>query len=120
MTCQVCDCIIVAWCWGRVGAGAQGEIYAAWLMPKGREKKPVAVKKFSRAADAVQEVQMHLCAGQHPNIVELRALCQRGDELWLIMELLPRSDFCSCVYPSEYFIISETQMCLLILLCVRC
>lgn len=39
------------------GAGAQGEVYAAWW-----RGKPVAVKKFARAADAVHEVQTHVLA----------------------------------------------------------
>ena len=67
------------------GAGAQGEVYAAWW-----RQRPVAVKKFTYAADGLHEVQMHLCVGQHPNIVELRALAQQGSALYMVMEYFPR------------------------------
>jgi hypothetical protein len=31
------------------------------------------------------QVQMHLCAGQHTNVVELRALCQHDAALYMVM-----------------------------------
>lgn len=43
------------------GAGAQGEVYAAWW-----RGKPVAVKKFARAADAVHEVRLHVVMVARP------------------------------------------------------
>ena len=33
---------------------------------------------------------MHLCAGQHTNIVELKALCQHEAALYLVMAFFPR------------------------------
>jgi len=60
-------------------------VYAAWW-----RQRPVAVKKFTYAADGLHEVQMHLCVGRHPNIVELRALAQQGSALYIVMEYFPR------------------------------
>lgn len=60
-------------------------MYAAWW-----RQRPVAVKKFTYAADGLHEVQMHLCVGRHPNIVELRALAQQGSALYMVMEYFPR------------------------------
>ena len=48
------------------------------------------------AADGLHEVQMHLCAGRHPNVVELKALAQQGSALYMVMEYFPRYA-CACV-----------------------
>ena len=42
------------------------------------------------------QVQMHLCAGQHTNVVELRALCQHDTALYMVMV----SSMLSCVWSS--------------------
>lgn len=85
------------------GKGAQGEICAAWLAVKGQERRPVAVKKFARAAEGTHEIKMHMSAGRHPSVVELRALCQHGTALYLIMELLPRQDLCLALALMDFF-----------------
>lgn len=48
------------------------------------------MKKFTVAADGLHEVQMHLCVGRHPNVVQLKALAQLGSSLYLVMEYFPR------------------------------
>lgn len=77
---------------GCAGSGAQGDVYAAWW-----RQKPVAVKKFTVAADGLHEVQMHLSVGQHPNVVQLRALANMGSSLYMVMEYFPRCAFGSWV-----------------------
>lgn len=39
----------------------------------------------SLAGGRCVQVQMHLCTGQHTNIVELRALCQHEAALYMVM-----------------------------------
>lgn len=60
---------------------AEGPVYAAWF-----QETPVAVK----CTHSLSEVEMHLSAGWHDNVVGLRGLTQHGGNNYLIMELCPR------------------------------
>ena len=64
-----------------LGEGAEGPVYAAWF-----QETPVAVKR----ASSQSEVDLHLHAGWHDNIVNLRGLAQHGGHTYLVMELCPR------------------------------
>ncbi|KAL4858866.1 Mitogen-activated protein kinase kinase kinase dlk-1 [Chlorella vulgaris] len=68
-----------------LGAGAEGAVYAAWLL-----ETPVAVKKFERAEDSLHEVEMYLQLGSHDNVVALRGLCQHEGSMFLVLEYCPR------------------------------
>jgi serine/threonine protein kinase len=78
------------------GTGAQGEVYSAYWIQRSEDpekepvRRPVAVKKFNRAQESVQEVQMHLNVGVDDHIVQLKALCRHGSAVYLIMEYFPR------------------------------
>lgn len=63
-----------------LGEGAEGPVYAAWF-----QETPVAVKRASCQA----EVDLHLHAGWHDNVVNLRGLAQHGGHTYLVMELCP-------------------------------
>jgi serine/threonine protein kinase len=60
---------------------AEGPVYAAWF-----QETPVAVKR----ASSQDEVDLHLQAGWHDNVVNLRGLAQHGGHTYLVMELCPR------------------------------
>lgn len=64
-----------------LGQGAEGPVYAAWF-----QETPVAVKR----ASCMSEVDLHLHAGWHDNVVNLRGLAQHGGHTYLVMELCPR------------------------------
>lgn len=73
------------------GAGAEGEVYAAWW-----RDSMVAVKRFNRAADSIHELRMHTAVGTAGNddcIVPLRGYCRRDNAVYLVMEYCPRSGF---------------------------
>lgn len=56
-------------------------MHAAWF-----RDTPVAVKRTHSST----EVDIHLHAGSHDNVVSLRAVCYRGEYTYLVMELCPR------------------------------
>lgn len=64
-----------------LGEGVDGPVYAAWF-----QETPVAVKR----ASCPSEVELHLHAGWHDNVVNLRGLAQHGGHTYLVMELCPR------------------------------
>lgn len=64
-----------------LGRGAEGPVYAAWY-----QETPVAVKR----ASCQTEVDVHLHAGWHDNVVNLRGLAHNGGHSYLVMELCPR------------------------------
>ena len=64
-----------------LGQGAEGPVYGAWF-----RETPVAIKR----ASCPSEVEVHLHAGSHDNVVNLRGLTLRGGRTYLIMELCPR------------------------------
>ncbi len=73
------------------GAGAEGEVYAAWW-----RDSMVAVKRFNRASDSIHELRMHTAVGtggHDENIVPLRGYCRRDDAVYLVMEYCPRCEF---------------------------
>lgn len=65
----------------KLGEGAEGPVYAAWF-----QETPVAVKR----ASCQMEVDLHVHAGWHDNVVNLRGLAQHGGHTYLVMELCPR------------------------------
>lgn len=64
-----------------LGEGAEGPVYAAWF-----RETPVAVKR----ASCPNEISVYLNAGSHDNLVNLRAIANRGNHTFLIMEMCPR------------------------------
>jgi len=64
-----------------LGRGAEGPVYAAWY-----QETPVAVKR----ASCQTEIDVHLHAGWHDNVVNLRGLAHNGGHSYLVMELCPR------------------------------
>lgn len=64
-----------------LGRGAEGPVYAAWY-----QETPVAVKR----ASCQTEIDIHLHAGWHDNVVNLRGLAHNGGHSYLVMELCPR------------------------------
>lgn len=64
-----------------LGQGAEGPVYAAWY-----HETPVAVKR----ATCQTEIDVHLHAGWHDNVVNLRGLAHNGGHTYLVMELCPR------------------------------
>ena len=64
-----------------LGHGAEGPVYAAWF-----HETPVAVKQVSSQS----EIDIHLHAGWHDNVVNLRGLATNGGRSYLVMELCPR------------------------------
>eukprot|EP00951_Prasinocladus_malaysianus_P032113 scaffold310961_cov41-Prasinocladus_malaysianus.AAC.1 len=58
-----------------LGAGAEGVVFAAWY-----NDSPVAVKKTNN----VSEVQLHVLAGSHDNIVAARGVMLHEGELHLV------------------------------------
>ncbi len=64
-----------------LGQGAEGPVYAAWY-----HETPVAVKRATSQA----EIDVHLHAGWHDNVVNLRGLAHSGGHSYLVMELCPR------------------------------
>lgn len=64
-----------------LGQGAEGPVYAAWF-----HETPVAVKRVS----SQEEIDIHLHAGWHDNIVNLRGLAHHRNHTYLVMELCPR------------------------------
>jgi len=64
-----------------LGQGAEGPVYAAWY-----HETPVAVKRATSQA----EIDVHLHAGWHDNVVNLRGLAHNGGHSYLVMELCPR------------------------------
>lgn len=64
-----------------LGQGVEGPVYAAWY-----QETPVAVKR----ASCQSEIDIHLHAGWHDNVVNLRGLAHNGGHAYLIMELCPR------------------------------
>lgn len=64
-----------------LGQGAEGPVYAAWY-----HETPVAVKR----ATCQTEIDVHLHAGWHDNVVNLRGLAHNGGHCYLVMELCPR------------------------------
>ena len=64
-----------------LGRGAEGPVYAAWY-----QETPVAVKR----ASCQTELDVHLHAGWHDNVVNLRGLAHNGGHSYLVMELCPR------------------------------
>lgn len=68
-----------------LGSGAEGTVHAAWYLDT-----PVALKRFNRLQDSLHELGMYLGLGSHDNIVALRALCNREDNVDLVLEYCPR------------------------------
>lgn len=68
-----------------LGSGAEGTVHAAWYLDT-----PVALKRFNRLEDSLHELGMYLGLGSHDNIVALRALCNREDNVDLVLEYCPR------------------------------
>lgn len=64
-----------------LGEGGEGPVHAAWY-----QETPVAVKKIA----SLVEVEMNLHAGNHDNVVGLRGVSQRGNDVYLVMELCGR------------------------------
>ena len=70
------------------GAGAEGEVYAAWW-----RDSMVAVKRFNKASDSIHELRMHTAVGTAGNddcIIPLRGYCRRDNAVYLVMEYCPR------------------------------
>ncbi|KAK9811688.1 hypothetical protein WJX72_008422 [[Myrmecia] bisecta] len=64
-----------------LGKGSEGVVYAAWYL-----ETPVAVKETSQ----IKELEMHLHASSHDNVVALRGLCHNKETLYIVMEYCPR------------------------------
>jgi hypothetical protein len=84
-----------------LGQGAEGPVYAAWY-----HETPVAVKR----ASCQSEIDVHLHAGWHDNVVNLRGLAHNGGHSYLVMELCPRGTLDMLIHKGASSTIDPTKL----------
>ncbi|WPT13220.1 Mitogen-activated protein kinase kinase kinase 20 [Picochlorum sp. SENEW3] len=84
-----------------LGQGVEGPVYAAWY-----QETPVAVKR----ASCQSEIDIHLHAGWHDNVVNLRGLAHNVGHTYLIMELCPRGTLDMLIHKGASSTIDPTKL----------
>lgn len=97
----------------KMGEGGNGRVFSIKMRGTGTEKalKIVKLKPYKTMKSQAKEITIHMDIPHHENILEIQAVYQVGNELFIVLPLMSGGSLASTLNPRNLSLIKEARVC---------